>query len=63
MVMSNMDVEQGIEQSVEQFFHVMERRVSSAEMVMIRKAYELAHEAHSLQKRKTGEPYIIHLLL
>lgn len=58
--MSNMDVEQGIEQSVEQFFHVMERRVSSAEMVMIRKAYELAHEAHSLQKRKTGEPYIIH---
>lgn len=58
--MDNIKVEQEIEQNVEQFFHVMEQRVSSPEMEMIHKAYELAHEAHSLQKRKTGEPYIIH---
>ena len=58
--MNEMDVKQRFEQSVEQFFHVMEQRVSQEEMVTIRRAYDLAREAHSLQKRKTGEPYIIH---
>ena len=58
MCMENIELK--IQQSVEQFFHVMEKRVSSEEMETIRKAYELAHEAHSRQKRKTGEPYIIH---
>ncbi len=52
--------EQNIQQSVESFSHVMEQRVSDSKMPVIRKAYELAKEAHSLQKRKTGEPYIIH---
>lgn len=33
---------------------------SEADRERIRKAYELAHEAHSKQKRKTGEPYIIY---
>ncbi len=52
--------EKKIEESVESFFHVMEQRVSDSEMLVIHKAYELAKEAHSPQKRKTGEPYIIH---
>lgn len=52
--------EQNIQQGVDSFFYVMGQRVSDSEMVLIRKAYELAKEAHSLQKRKTGEPYIIH---
>ena len=41
-------------------FTVMEKRVSSDDMVRIRKAFELANEAHAGQKRKSGEPYIVH---
>lgn len=58
--MCSFNYEKQIEESVESFFQVMEQRVSSSEMLVIRKAYELAKEAHSPQKRKTGEPYIIH---
>ena len=45
---------------VEPIFHIMEQRVTPEEMENIRKAFGLAYEAHSSQKRKTGEPYIIH---
>lgn len=41
-------------------FTVMEKRVSAEDMVRIREAFELANEAHAGQKRKSGEPYIIH---
>ena len=58
--MCSFNYEKQIEESVESFFQVMEQRVSNSEMLVIRKAYELAKEAHSPQKRKTGEPYIIH---
>jgi GTP pyrophosphokinase len=58
--MCKTDFEQKIQQGVEEFFHVMEQRVTSDEMTMIRNAYNLAREAHSRQKRMTGEPYIIH---
>jgi GTP pyrophosphokinase len=34
----------------------------SADISMIQKAYEAAREAHKDQKRKSGEPYIIHPL-
>ncbi len=34
----------------------------SADITMIQKAYEVAREAHKDQKRKSGEPYIIHPL-
>lgn len=34
----------------------------SADISMIQKAYEMASEAHKDQKRKSGEPYIIHPL-
>lgn len=32
----------------------------STDISMIEKAYEVAREAHKDQKRKSGEPYIIH---
>ena len=34
----------------------------SADISLIEKAYELAYNAHKDQKRKSGEPYIIHPL-
>ena len=41
-------------------FNVMKMRVSEEDMVRIREAFEFAREAHAGQKRKSGEPYIIH---
>ena len=49
-----------INESVSQLFHFLESRVSAEDMKRIRAAYALAAEAHKNQKRKTGEPYIIH---
>lgn len=49
-----------IRQSVDSLFRVMEQRVTPKEMALIREAYQLASEAHKEQRRKTGEPYIIH---
>ena len=34
----------------------------SDDLTMIEKAYQIARDAHKDQKRKSGEPYIIHLL-
>ncbi len=36
------------------------RGVDPAELARIEDAFEFAREAHSGQKRKSGEPYIIH---
>lgn len=49
-----------IEEKVLRVFSEMDKRVSTEDMVRIQEAYELAREAHAEQKRKTGEPYIIH---
>ena len=49
-----------IEEKVMKVFSEMEKRVSTEDMVRIHEAYELAREAHAEQKRKSGEPYIIH---
>lgn len=49
-----------INESVNRLFHSVEQRMSDEDMIRIRSAYELAKEAHKNQKRKTGEPYIIH---
>jgi guanosine-3',5'-bis(diphosphate) 3'-pyrophosphohydrolase len=45
---------------VQPLFDTMQKRVTPEEMAMIHKAFNLAREAHSQQKRSTGEPYIIH---
>ena len=49
-----------IQEKVQKVFSEMEKRVSTKDMVRIHEAYELACEAHAEQKRKSGEPYIIH---
>lgn len=46
--------------SVNKLFNSIEQRMSDEDMTRISSAYELAKEAHKNQKRKTGEPYIIH---
>ncbi|MCM1110488.1 MAG: HD domain-containing protein [Clostridium sp.] len=49
-----------IEQQAEHLFEVMARRVSDEDLRRLRDAFELAREAHAPQKRRTGEPYILH---
>ena len=49
-----------IQERADHVFEVMARRVSDEDMKRIRAAFELAREAHAPQKRKTGEPYILH---
>lgn len=49
-----------IQEKAQVVFMEMEKRVSAEDMTRIRAAFELAREAHAEQKRKSGEPYIIH---
>ena len=49
-----------INESIESLFSNMEQRISAEDMQRVRDAYVLAAEAHKEQRRKTGEPYIIH---
>ena len=49
-----------IQKKAQIVFMEMEKRVSTEDMVRIHEAFELAREAHAEQKRKSGEPYIIH---
>ena len=49
-----------MEAGVESIFKMLAQRVDDNQMQLVRKAYELAAEAHKEQKRKTGEPYITH---
>ncbi len=49
-----------INESIESLFANMEKRVFAEDMQRVRDAYALAAEAHKEQRRKTGEPYIIH---
>lgn len=52
--------EKRILESAQEIFDVMDKRTSPAELQQIKAAFELARQAHTGQKRKTGEPYIIH---
>ena len=53
-------VYQDYQAGVESIFKMLAQRVDDKQMQIVRKAYELAAEAHKEQKRKTGEPYITH---
>lgn len=49
-----------IEQNINELFDNIRPRMSDDDMERIRKAFDFACEAHCKQKRKSGEPYIIH---
>ena len=54
------DYDRIIEERADRVFKVMAGRVSDEDMERIRAAFEMARKAHASQKRKTGEPYILH---
>ena len=54
------DYENIIAQRAEHVLDVMAKRVSPEDLARLRAAFELAKTAHAPQKRKTGEPYILH---
>lgn len=54
------DYEQLINERADHVFDVMAKRTTPEELQRIRDAFELARLAHANQKRKTGEPYILH---
>ena len=53
-------IQQQIRESAQHVFDVMAPRVSAEDLQRIKDAYALAEQAHEGQKRKTGQPYIIH---
>ncbi len=54
------DYSQQIDNSIQALFSNISERLTTEDMVRVERAYLLAAEAHSEQKRKSGEPYIIH---
>ncbi len=56
--MDNFDAK--IEYEIEDLLNSMSSRYSPEEMIQLRAAYDVAFEAHKHQRRKSGEPYIIH---
>lgn len=46
--------------NIDEFFERVSKYLSKEQVEFVRKAYELAAEAHAPQVRKSGEPYIIH---
>lgn len=54
------DYTQEIREKADQVFEEMSPRTSAEDMARLRRAFEFACEAHAPQKRKTGEPYILH---
>src|SRR5699024_3401824 len=50
------------EELYQEFIHCVKKYHPSTDLTMIEKAYRTAKTAHEGQKRKSGEPYIIHPL-
>lgn len=55
-----MDYEPIVNNLAQQVFDALAPRITPEDMERVRKAYLLAKEAHAPQKRKSGEPYILH---
>lgn len=56
------DYDKIITDNAQKVYSLMEPRTDAVSMERLRQAFEMAREAHSKQKRKTGEPYILHPL-
>lgn len=48
--------------SVEEFFEIIKKYLNDNQVAFVHKAYDVAAKAHANQRRKSGEPYIIHPL-
>lgn len=48
--------------SVEEFFEMIKKYLNDNQVAFVHKAYDVAAKAHANQRRKSGEPYIIHPL-
>lgn len=57
---SKADYDKIVEERSQHVFDVMKSRSTPEDMIRLRDAFEFAKEAHSSQKRKSGEPYILH---
>lgn len=55
-----MDYNKLVSDMANEVFDALKDRTSDEDMQRVRQAYLLAQEAHAPQKRKSGEPYIIH---
>lgn len=49
-----------IEERAQKVFDIMSARTTPGQLNRIKEAFRLARKAHRNQKRKTGEPYILH---
>ncbi len=49
-----------IEAAMQHVLDVMSKRVGPEDLQRLQQAYEFARKAHAPQKRKSGEPYILH---
>lgn len=54
------DYDTPLREKVNEVFAIMEPRTDAAGMDRMRRAFNLAREAHATQRRKEGEPYIFH---
>lgn len=57
---SAIDYEKIIDERAQEVFDAMAGRVSAEDLMRIKRAFGLARGAHWRQKRKSGEPYILH---
>ena len=48
---------------VEVLIQKIKENCTNVDLNVVNKAFNLAFEAHKEQKRESGEPYIIHLLM
>ena len=60
--MSQTDDKKQVEQLYDELIAEIRRYHPSKDLSLVERAYKLAREAHGEQKRKSGEPYIIHPL-
>lgn len=60
--MSQSDDTKHVEQLYDELIAEIKRYHPSKDLSLVERAYKLAREAHGEQKRKSGEPYIIHPL-
>lgn len=60
MICSEDTYDKIIKDKAQHVFDVMAPRVSDEDLTRLKEAFEFALKAHDVQKRKTGEPYILH---